>query len=100
LPGAYALTLADDVVGLPDWAENEMYDVSATSSLARATTEDRLAMWRAMLADRFGLVAHLEKRTRPARRSTESTSSNRRRSGRISIGWRFPLEASTNRGIR
>jgi hypothetical protein len=32
---AYALTIADDIVGLPDWAENEMYDVSATSSLAR-----------------------------------------------------------------
>jgi uncharacterized protein (TIGR03435 family) len=63
---AYALTFADDVVGLPEWAKTELYDVSATSSLARATSKDRLAMWRAMLADRFGLVAHLEKRTRPA----------------------------------
>jgi uncharacterized protein (TIGR03435 family) len=63
---AYALTFADDIVGLPDWAKTELYDVSATSSLSRATTDDRLAMWRAMVVDRFGLVAHLEKRTRPA----------------------------------
>jgi len=63
---AYALTQANDIVGLPDWAEDELYDVSATSPLLQATTEDRLAMWRAMLADRFALVVHLEKRTRPA----------------------------------
>lgn len=63
---AYALKFPDDIVGLPDWAKTEMYDVSATSSLSRATTDDRLAMWRAMLADRFGLVAHIEKRTRLA----------------------------------
>ena len=62
---AYALKF-DDIVGLPDWAKTELYDVSATSSLSQATTDDRLAMWRAMMADRFGLVVHLEKRTRPA----------------------------------
>jgi uncharacterized protein (TIGR03435 family) len=63
---AYGLKFPDDIVGLPDWAKTELFDVSATSSLSRATTDDRLAMWRAMLADRFGLVAHLEKRTRLA----------------------------------
>jgi len=63
---AYELRFPDDVVGLPDWAKTELYDVSATSSLSRATADERLAMWRAMLADRFGLVAHFEKRTRPA----------------------------------
>ena len=62
---AYALNSVDDLVGLPTWATTDMYDVSATSSLLRATTDDRLTMWRAMLVDRFGLVAHLEKRTRP-----------------------------------
>jgi len=54
------------MVGLPTWAKTEPYDVSATSSLSRATADDRRSMWRAMLAERFGLVAHLEKRTRPA----------------------------------
>ena len=63
---AYALASSDDMVGLPTWAKTEPYDVSATSSLSRATADDRRSMWRAMLADRFGLVAHLEKRTRPA----------------------------------
>jgi uncharacterized protein (TIGR03435 family) len=62
---AYGLNSVDDVVGLPDWARTDMYDVSATASLSRATSDERLAMWRAMLVDRFGLVAHLEKRTRP-----------------------------------
>ena len=32
-----------DMVGLPDWALREYYDVSATSSLTKATTEDRNA---------------------------------------------------------
>lgn len=63
---AYALVFGDDIVGLPDWAKTELYDISATSSLSQATTDDRLAMWRAMLVDRFKLVAHLEKRIRPA----------------------------------
>jgi len=63
---AYALDFGDDIVGLPEWAKSERYDVSATSSLSQATTDERLGMWRAMLVDRFRLVAHLEKRIRPA----------------------------------
>ena len=51
-----------DMVGLPSWAMSERYNVSATSSLSQATLEDRAAMLRAMLADRFKLVAHVEKR--------------------------------------
>jgi uncharacterized protein (TIGR03435 family) len=51
-----------DLVGLPSWAMSERYNVSATSSLSQATLEDRAAMLRAMLADRFKLVAHVEKR--------------------------------------
>ena len=41
---AYALAFLDDIVGLPDWAKSEPCDVSATSSLSRVTTEERLAM--------------------------------------------------------
>jgi uncharacterized protein (TIGR03435 family) len=51
-----------DMVGLPGWAMSERYDVSATSSLSSATQDDRTAMLRAMLADRFKLTAHFEKR--------------------------------------
>jgi len=52
-----------DMVGLPDWVMTDRYDVSALSSLSRRVTdEERGAMIRALLADRFRLVAHIEKR--------------------------------------
>lgn len=55
-----------DMVGLPDWARSERYDVSVTSPLSRrATPEERAAMVRAMLADRVKLVTHVEKRELP-----------------------------------
>jgi uncharacterized protein (TIGR03435 family) len=54
-----------DMVGLPGWAMSERYDVSATSTLEKATGEDRAAMMRAMLADRFKLAVHFEKREQP-----------------------------------
>ena len=41
-----------ELVGLPDWATRGTDDVSATSTLEKATAEDRIAMLRAMLADR------------------------------------------------
>ena len=54
----------DEIVGLPEWATTERYDVSATSTLTTAAAEDRIAMMRAMLADRFQLKAHVERRER------------------------------------
>jgi uncharacterized protein (TIGR03435 family) len=57
-----AVVLLTDIVGLPGWATSESYDVSATSTLKEATASDRAAMMRAMLADRFKLVAHVEPR--------------------------------------
>jgi uncharacterized protein (TIGR03435 family) len=60
---AYPMT---NVVGLPGWATSESYDVRATSTLSVATADDRTAMLRAMLADRFKLAAHIEKREQPA----------------------------------
>lgn len=51
-------------VGLPSWASTDHYDVTATSTLVRATPDDRMAMVRAMLADRFKLVRHVESRER------------------------------------
>lgn len=63
---AYQPMSTADMVGLPDWASREFYDVTATSSLATPTMEDRQAMVRAMLADRFRLVAHRERREVPS----------------------------------
>jgi len=50
------------MIGLPAWATSERYDVSATSLLPSASPEQRAAMMRAMLADRFKLMAHVENR--------------------------------------
>lgn len=63
---AYPDTSAPDTVGLPDWARREFYDVTATSPLATATVEQRAAMLRAMLADRFQLRTHIERRELPS----------------------------------
>lgn len=55
-----------DMVGLPEWAQRERYDVSATSPLGRpATPQERAEMVRAMLADRVKLATHVEKRQLP-----------------------------------
>jgi uncharacterized protein (TIGR03435 family) len=55
-----------DMVGLPDWARREVYDITATASLANPTLADRTAMLRALLADRFRLLAHHERREVPS----------------------------------
>lgn len=62
---AYPVDIPGDIVGLPEWARREYYNLSATSTLSKATPEDRIAMLRAMLADRFKLVVHVEKREQP-----------------------------------
>jgi uncharacterized protein (TIGR03435 family) len=59
---AYPEASGAEAVGMPGWATSETYDVSATSTLTHATPEDRATMLRAMLADRFKLVAHIEPR--------------------------------------
>jgi uncharacterized protein (TIGR03435 family) len=51
-----------NMASLPGWAMSERYDLSATSSLPSANAEQRQAMLRAMLADRFQLATHVEKR--------------------------------------
>jgi uncharacterized protein (TIGR03435 family) len=64
---AYAgvVFLPIDIVGMPGWATSDGYDVSATSTLTQASADDRAAMMRAMLVDRFKLVAHVEPREHP-----------------------------------
>jgi uncharacterized protein (TIGR03435 family) len=54
-----------DIVGLPDWVRTEHYDIATTSTLTTATAEDRIAMLRGMLADRFQLKVHIEQREQP-----------------------------------
>ena len=72
VPVALLLALAHqpistaDMVGLPDWASREYFDITATASLSQPTSEDRLAMIRAMLEDRFQLRVHRERREVPA----------------------------------
>jgi uncharacterized protein (TIGR03435 family) len=62
---AYPEAANAEPVGLPMWATSDAYDVSATSTLTRATPEDRVAMLRTMLADRLKLVARIEPREQP-----------------------------------
>jgi uncharacterized protein (TIGR03435 family) len=63
---AYPGTGPGDIADLPDWARNARFDVSATSSLSQVTADDRAAMLRAMLVDRFKLALHVEKREQQA----------------------------------
>ena len=53
-----------EVVGGPGWMESDRFDVEAVGA-GSASREQRQAMLRTMLADRFGLVARVETRARP-----------------------------------
>jgi uncharacterized protein (TIGR03435 family) len=58
---AYRMDIAG-VLGLPEWATSEAYDIIANGSVPNATRDDRQKMLQAMLADRFRLQAHFETR--------------------------------------
>jgi uncharacterized protein (TIGR03435 family) len=58
--------LASAPIGLPAWATSDQYDVTATASLKNPAIEDRQAMMRALLAERFKFVAHMETQEQPA----------------------------------
>jgi uncharacterized protein (TIGR03435 family) len=62
---AYPGHVPVDMVNLPGWAMNERYDVSATSPLSTTTQDQRSAMVRAMLSDRFKLAVRIETRDQP-----------------------------------
>ena len=62
---AYSESTPTDLAGMPVWTKNVRYDVIAISSLTRATRDDRAAMLRAMLAERFKLIAHVAKIEKP-----------------------------------
>ena len=63
---AYPPAIPLDMIGLPSWTLSEKYDVKTTSTIPSPTAEERKAMLRAMLADRFKLVVHFEERDQPA----------------------------------
>jgi uncharacterized protein (TIGR03435 family) len=52
-----------DVIGLPDWANSERYDVTVKPP-ADSTPEQRRQMWQVVFADRMKLAAHVEDRER------------------------------------
>jgi uncharacterized protein (TIGR03435 family) len=56
-------TLPALVIGLPEWAESERYDVVAKGK-PQATPGEQQQMWRALMTDRLKLQAHYETRER------------------------------------
>ncbi len=52
-----------EVIGLPDWATTERYDVEVKPP-AGSSREQIREMWRTMWADRMKLIAHVEQRER------------------------------------
>ena len=63
----YAFDIKDhQLIGAPDWAESASFDIAATyPSDPPRTEDDRRAMLRTLLADRFGLKTHRERREMP-----------------------------------
>jgi len=58
--------LTTEPIGLPAWAMSDRYDVNTTAALKEPTADDRRAMIRALLAERFKFAAHVETRDQPA----------------------------------
>jgi uncharacterized protein (TIGR03435 family) len=59
-----AFSDAVEVIGAPAWASSEHYDVEAKANRV-ATTAEMEEMLRALLVERFKLVAHYEMREKP-----------------------------------
>jgi uncharacterized protein (TIGR03435 family) len=60
---AYPHLLSDQFIGLPPWANSERYDIEARAA-SDPTAQEIELMLRSLLADRFGLVAHVDQRVR------------------------------------
>jgi uncharacterized protein (TIGR03435 family) len=61
---AYGISQPVRIVGLPDWANTERFDLTARGSVGNL--DDFRIMMQAMLADRFKLAAHSEQRDLPS----------------------------------
>lgn len=57
-----------DILGLPSWADLERYDITAKvpSDAPPPTEQQRIAMFRQLLSDRYKMLAHTEIRVRQA----------------------------------
>jgi uncharacterized protein (TIGR03435 family) len=57
-------TVPVQVIGLPDWAQSDRYDVLAKGK-PNATPDEQRQMWKAFLLERLKLQVHYETRERP-----------------------------------
>jgi|KBSMisStandDraft_5_1062788.scaffolds.fasta_scaffold83150_3 uncharacterized protein (TIGR03435 family) len=55
--------MPDRIAGGPGWIDKDLFDVAATTAGEAPARAELEAMIRAMLAERFHLVAHMEKKT-------------------------------------
>jgi uncharacterized protein (TIGR03435 family) len=68
---AYGLVLSDQVVGLPNWANSDRFDIEAkvasgdVAAFRKLTLDQVRSMGRPILADRFKFAGHQEKRVLP-----------------------------------
>lgn len=58
---AFGINQPSKLIGVPDWAASERFDVRARAA-GPVSAEDRRKMLQSLLADRFKLVAQMEKR--------------------------------------
>jgi uncharacterized protein (TIGR03435 family) len=58
---AYPHLLNSQFIGVPSWANSERYDIEARAA-SDPTAQEIESMLRSLLADRFGLVAHVDQR--------------------------------------
>ena len=68
---AYGLVLSDQIVGLPNWANSERFDIEAKvagddiAAFRKLTLDQVRSMARPILTDRFKFAAHEEKKVLP-----------------------------------
>jgi uncharacterized protein (TIGR03435 family) len=68
---AYGLVLTDQIVGLPNWANSERFDIEAkvasadVAAFKKLTLDQVRSMGRPILSDRFKFASHEEKKVLP-----------------------------------
>jgi uncharacterized protein (TIGR03435 family) len=68
---SYGFVLSDQIVGLPNWAKSERFDIEAkvdsdnAAAFRKLTLDQVRSMGRPILADRFKFAGHEEKRALP-----------------------------------
>jgi uncharacterized protein (TIGR03435 family) len=62
---AYNLTAQSKLFGLPDWVNNDRFDIEARAANSNPTKDQMRLMMQSLLADRFKLALHRETRQSP-----------------------------------